>query len=69
MASLTVCGCTSDDNVSETLLGGIGYWQAANVWSALANQDHITNATQYQSVVTNALETAFDLYSDYDQFQ
>lgn len=54
---------------SNGQFNGIGYWQAANVWSALANQDHITNATQYQSVVTNALETAFDLYSDYDQFQ
>ncbi|THG95207.1 hypothetical protein EW026_g6407 [Hermanssonia centrifuga] len=47
---------------------GIGYWQSANVWSALAIQDEVIGSTTNEAAVTNGLNTAFSLYSDYDQF-
>lgn len=47
---------------------GIGYWQAANAWSAMANHDWIAKTTTYQGTVTSALNTAFSLYTNYDQY-
>ncbi|KAF8993436.1 hypothetical protein BDQ17DRAFT_1368327 [Cyathus striatus] len=47
---------------------GIGFWQAGNAWSAIANEDYFTTGTRYKSQVTNALNTAFGMWVDYDQF-
>ncbi|KAF7974138.1 hypothetical protein HWV62_13367 [Athelia sp. TMB] len=53
---------------SNAQFNGIGYWQAANVWSNLANEDHWAGTSIYQSDVTTNLNTAFSLYADYDQY-
>jgi hypothetical protein len=47
---------------------GIGYWQAGNVFSVMANQDHfVGNDTNQANVVSN-LNTAFKLYPDDDRW-
>jgi len=55
----------------DTSLGefnGIGYWQSGNVWSAMANLDHITGQTTYKSQVTSGLTTSFNLNANFDKF-
>ncbi|KAL0579836.1 hypothetical protein V5O48_002143, partial [Marasmius crinis-equi] len=47
---------------------GIGYWQAGNVYSAMANQDHLTNTTVNRDRVVDGLNTAFRLNAAYDKF-
>jgi|SRR6267154_6663582 len=47
---------------------GLGYWQDANVLSALANLDYFTKTKTNQQAVTNSLNAAFSLYTDYDQY-
>ncbi|THU88074.1 endo-1,6-alpha-mannosidase [Dendrothele bispora CBS 962.96] len=48
---------------------GIGYWQSGNVYSAMANFDHLAASNVYQGTVTNNLNTAFGLHAHYDKFQ
>ncbi|KIJ65237.1 hypothetical protein HYDPIDRAFT_111167 [Hydnomerulius pinastri MD-312] len=45
----------------------LGYWQGGNVFSAMANEDHVTRLRLNQGVVTTNLNKAFALYADYDQ--
>ncbi|KAF7974112.1 hypothetical protein HWV62_13315 [Athelia sp. TMB] len=53
---------------SDAQFNGIGYWQAANVWSNLANQDHWAGTTVNEATVVANLNTAFSLYANYDQY-
>ncbi|KZP18307.1 glycoside hydrolase family 76 protein [Athelia psychrophila] len=53
---------------SNAQFTGIGYWQAANVWSNLANNDHWAGTTTYQSQVVANLNTAWSLYANYDEW-
>lgn len=48
---------------------GIGYWQSGNVWSVLANQDHLAGTTTNQALVVGNLNLVFSLWAHYDQFQ
>ncbi|KAJ7902488.1 endo-1,6-alpha-mannosidase [Mycena leptocephala] len=47
---------------------GIGYWQSGNVWSVLANQDHLAGTTTNKALVVNNLNLVFSRWSHYDQF-
>lgn len=48
---------------------GIGYWQSANAWSAIANHDNWAGTIAYEAYIVNSLHVVFKLYSDYDQYQ
>ncbi|KAJ6465208.1 endo-1,6-alpha-mannosidase [Mycena vitilis] len=48
---------------------GIGYWQSGNVWSVLANQDHLAGATTNKALVVNNLNLVFSRWAHYDQNQ
>ncbi|KZP29485.1 hypothetical protein FIBSPDRAFT_988790 [Athelia psychrophila] len=52
----------------DAQFNGIGYWQGANVWSNLANNDHWAATTAYQSEVVTNLNTAWSLYANYDKW-
>ncbi|KZP02722.1 hypothetical protein FIBSPDRAFT_941877, partial [Athelia psychrophila] len=52
----------------DAQFNGIGYWQGANVWSNLANNDHWAATTAYQSEVVANLNTAWSLYANYDKW-
>lgn len=54
---------------SDAQFNGIGWWQSGNVWSVLANQDHITSTTTNKNNVVNALNTGWSLFANYDQYQ
>ncbi|KAF5360085.1 hypothetical protein D9758_007579 [Tetrapyrgos nigripes] len=56
-----------DSSTAE--FNGIGYWQSGNVFSAMANFDHLAHSNVYQGTVTNNLNTAFSLHANYDKFQ
>jgi len=47
---------------------GIGYWQAGNVFSVMANQDHFAATNTNKAKVVRNLNTAFKLYSDDDRW-
>lgn len=47
---------------------GIGFWQSGNVWTVLANQDHLVGNTVNQQNVVTYLNKAFQLNSNYDPF-
>ncbi|KAJ7663952.1 endo-1,6-alpha-mannosidase [Mycena polygramma] len=47
---------------------GIGYWQSGNVWSVLANQDHLAGTTTNKALVVNNLNLVFSRWAHYDQF-
>jgi len=47
---------------------GIGYWQAGNVFSVMANQDHFVGKNTNKAKVVSNLNTAFKLYPDDDQW-
>ncbi|KAJ6580792.1 endo-1,6-alpha-mannosidase [Mycena capillaripes] len=47
---------------------GIGYWQSGNVWSVLANQDHLAGTTTNKALVINNLNLVFSRWAHYDQF-
>lgn len=47
---------------------GIGYWQSANAFSAMALHDHHAGTTTNKETVVNGLNTAFKLWANYDQF-
>ncbi|KIY44059.1 endo-1,6-alpha-mannosidase [Fistulina hepatica ATCC 64428] len=47
---------------------GIGYWQSGNVFSAMAIQDQIVGTSTNQDLVVDGLNTAWSLYTDYDQY-
>ncbi|EPQ56699.1 endo-1,6-alpha-mannosidase [Gloeophyllum trabeum ATCC 11539] len=53
---------------SDAQFNGIGWWQSGNVWSVLANQDHITSTTTNKNNVVNALNTGWSLFANYDQY-
>ncbi|KAE9396273.1 endo-1,6-alpha-mannosidase [Gymnopus androsaceus JB14] len=55
-------------DASDASFNGIGYWQAGNVFSAMANFDHLAGTTEYEDVVIDGLTTAFSLFTDFDQF-
>ncbi|KAF9068564.1 endo-1,6-alpha-mannosidase [Rhodocollybia butyracea] len=55
-------------DMSDASFNGIGYWQAGNVFSAMANFDHLAGSTTYETQVVNGITTAFNLYADFDQF-
>ncbi|KAJ7691905.1 endo-1,6-alpha-mannosidase [Mycena rosella] len=46
----------------------IGYWQSGNVWSVLANQDHLAGTTTNKALVLNNLNLVFSRWAHYDQF-
>lgn len=57
--------------VDQTLAdrrSGIGYWQSANVFSAMANQDYLAKTTTNKAAVIKGLNTAFSLWDNYDQY-
>uniref|UniRef100_A0A0W0G1L0 Glycoside hydrolase family 76 protein n=1 Tax=Moniliophthora roreri TaxID=221103 RepID=A0A0W0G1L0_MONRR len=56
-----------DSSTAE--FNGIGYWQSGNVFSAMANLDHITGTNTNQARVVNNLNTAFNLHANYDKFE
>ncbi|KAF5380750.1 hypothetical protein D9757_007144 [Collybiopsis confluens] len=56
-------------DTSNAQFKGIGYWQSGNVFSAMANFDHLAGKKMYQDQVTDGLQTAFNLYKNFDQFQ
>ncbi|KAJ7803190.1 endo-1,6-alpha-mannosidase [Mycena olivaceomarginata] len=47
---------------------GIEYWQSGNVWSVLANQDHLAGTTTNKDLVVNNLNLVFSRWAHYDQF-
>ncbi|KAJ7777129.1 endo-1,6-alpha-mannosidase [Mycena metata] len=47
---------------------GLGYWQSGNVWSVLANQDHLAGTTTNKALVVNNLNLVFSRWAHYDQF-
>ncbi|KAJ7330438.1 endo-1,6-alpha-mannosidase [Mycena albidolilacea] len=47
---------------------GIEYWQSGNVWSVLANQDHLAGTTTNKALVVNNLNLVFNRWAHYDQF-
>ena len=47
---------------------GIGYWQAANVYSAMAIQDELTHSATNKAVVVNNLKLAFQKWKNFDQY-
>ncbi|KAJ7114051.1 hypothetical protein C8R44DRAFT_881601 [Mycena epipterygia] len=49
-------------------LNGIGYWQSGNVWSVLANQDHLAGTTTNKVLVVDNLDLVFSRWAHYDQF-
>ncbi|PPQ72766.1 hypothetical protein CVT26_003148 [Gymnopilus dilepis] len=53
---------------STAQFNGIGYWQAANAFSAMAIQDQLTKSTTNKAVVVQNLKLAFQLWKTYDQF-
>ncbi|KAJ3745446.1 endo-1,6-alpha-mannosidase [Lentinula detonsa] len=55
-------------DTSDAQFNGIGYWQSGNVFSAMANFDHLAGTTVYETQVVDGLSTAFDLYSNFDQY-
>ncbi|KJA14158.1 hypothetical protein HYPSUDRAFT_220630 [Hypholoma sublateritium FD-334 SS-4] len=46
----------------------IGYWQAGNVWTAMAIQDELTTTQTNKADVVQNLNLVFGLFSNYDQF-
>jgi hypothetical protein len=55
------------DRICSLWTTGQGYWgSAATVLSAMANLDYFTNSTIYKNHVTSALNTAFQLYPNFD---
>ncbi|KAJ7803171.1 endo-1,6-alpha-mannosidase [Mycena olivaceomarginata] len=42
-------------NAATGEFNGIGYWQSGNVWSVLANQDHLAGTTTNKALVVNNL--------------
>jgi hypothetical protein len=46
---------------------GIGYWQSGNVWSVLANQDHLAGTTTNKALVVNNLNLVFSRWAHYDK--
>ncbi|KAJ7777112.1 endo-1,6-alpha-mannosidase, partial [Mycena metata] len=56
-------------NSSTGEFNGIGYWQSGNVWSVLANQDHLAGTTTNKALVVNNLNLVFSRWAHYDQFQ
>ncbi|OAX42321.1 endo-1,6-alpha-mannosidase [Rhizopogon vinicolor AM-OR11-026] len=55
-------------NTSTGSFSGLGYWQDANVISAMANLDYFTFSRTNQQAVTDSLNATFSLYTDYDQY-
>ena len=49
-------------------MDGIGYWQAGNVISAMANYDYFAKTKVYQTDVVNTLNSAYSLYAHADQY-
>jgi hypothetical protein len=56
-------------NSASGEFNGLGYWQSGNVWSVLANQDHLAGTTVNQALVVDNLNLVFSLWPHYDQFQ
>lgn len=52
----------------SSLSSGLGYWQNANVLSAMANLDYFTTSRTNQKATTESLNAAFSLYTNYDQY-
>ncbi|PFH53228.1 hypothetical protein AMATHDRAFT_137824 [Amanita thiersii Skay4041] len=53
---------------STAEFNGIGYWQSGNVFSAMANHDHVSGTSTFRTQVVNNLNTAFSLHAHYDKF-
>ena len=47
---------------------GIGFWQSANVYSAMAIQDQITESTTNKATVANNLKLTFTRNKNYDPY-
>lgn len=59
---------TAQLNSDKAEFNGIGFWQSANVFSAMANQDHFTKATTNKQKVLNGINKAYSLYQYADEF-
>ncbi|PPQ91191.1 hypothetical protein CVT25_001207 [Psilocybe cyanescens] len=55
-------------DASTGQFNGIGYWQAANAFSAMALQDQVAKTTTNKDVVVKNLKLVFGLWKNYDQF-
>ncbi|KAF5367312.1 hypothetical protein D9757_010100 [Collybiopsis confluens] len=55
-------------DTANAQFNGIGYWQSGNVFSAMANFDHLAGTSTYENQVVNGLQTAFNLFPNFDQF-
>ncbi|KAJ7173401.1 endo-1,6-alpha-mannosidase [Mycena filopes] len=56
-------------NAATGEFNGIGYWQSGNVWSVLANQDHLAGTTTNKALVVKNLNLVFSRWAHYDQNQ
>ncbi|KAJ7173421.1 endo-1,6-alpha-mannosidase [Mycena filopes] len=56
-------------NAATGEFNGIGYWQSGNVWSVLANQDHLAGTTTNKALVVKNLNLVFSRWAHYDKFQ
>ncbi|KAG6811076.1 hypothetical protein H0H92_009104 [Tricholoma furcatifolium] len=65
-AAINVLMPQLDSSTAE--FNGLGYWQAGNVWSATANHDYYAGTKTFSSSVAANLETAFNLWPNYDQY-
>ncbi|KIM38391.1 hypothetical protein M413DRAFT_447860 [Hebeloma cylindrosporum] len=55
-------------NTGTGEFNGIGFWQSANVYSAMAIQDQLTGSTTNKAVVVNNLKLAFRRNKNYDAY-
>ncbi|KAJ6621510.1 endo-1,6-alpha-mannosidase [Mycena sp. CBHHK59/15] len=68
IAQTAINQITPQLNSATGEFNGIGYWQSGNVWSVLANQDHLAGTTVNQALVVANLKNVFNLWAHYDQF-
>jgi hypothetical protein len=47
---------------------GIGYWQAGNVFSVIANKDYLSGDKINQATVVDGLNTAYNQFPNYDKW-
>ncbi|KAJ4494576.1 endo-1,6-alpha-mannosidase [Lentinula edodes] len=53
-------------DTSNGQFDGIGFWQSANVFSSMANFDHLASSTVYKDQVINGLTAAYKTYPNFD---
>ena len=48
-------------------VGGLGYWQSANVWSGIAMKDHFAGTTTFAGQVLDAVGDTFGQFPAFRQ--